>query len=113
MSEEIALITGANKGIGFELARQLGAAGITIVVGSRDMGRGEEAVSKLSEEGLGLGRSIDRAIEQRTRAPQQRANARCAHVTRTKSHQSHDARLRGQGGDRYGWRRWHWTAVLS
>jgi len=52
MSERIALISGANKGIGFEVARQLGGAGIAVLVGSRDTGRGEEAVSKLSSEGV-------------------------------------------------------------
>lgn len=43
----IALITGANKGIGFETARQLGQQGIYIIVGARDKARGEEAVQKL------------------------------------------------------------------
>lgn len=44
----IALITGANKGIGFETARQLGQQGIHIVVGARDKARGEKAVQKLA-----------------------------------------------------------------
>ncbi|MEH2287275.1 SDR family oxidoreductase [Nostoc sp.] len=51
MSEDlkgkVALITGANKGIGYEIARQLGSRGANILVGSRDIGRGEEAANKL------------------------------------------------------------------
>lgn len=51
MSEDlkgkIALITGANKGIGYEIARQLGSRGATVLVGARDIGRGEEAANKL------------------------------------------------------------------
>ncbi|MEH2118496.1 SDR family oxidoreductase [Nostoc sp.] len=51
MSEDlkgkVALITGANKGIGFEIARQLGSRGATVLVGARDIGRGEEAANKL------------------------------------------------------------------
>ncbi|MDZ8134989.1 MAG: SDR family oxidoreductase [Nostoc sp. DedQUE04] len=51
MSEDlkgkVALITGANKGIGYEIARQLGSRGATVLVGSRDIGRGEEAANKL------------------------------------------------------------------
>jgi NAD(P)-dependent dehydrogenase (short-subunit alcohol dehydrogenase family) len=48
MSEirKIALITGANKGIGFEIARQLGIQGITILAGVRDQARGEATVQK-------------------------------------------------------------------
>lgn len=45
----IALITGANKGIGFETARQLGQQGIHVIIGARDTARGEEAVQKLAE----------------------------------------------------------------
>ncbi|QBD75472.1 SDR family oxidoreductase [Ktedonosporobacter rubrisoli] len=48
---KIALITGANKGIGFEIARQLGEQGLTVLVGSRDLARGEEAVSKIRAAG--------------------------------------------------------------
>jgi NAD(P)-dependent dehydrogenase (short-subunit alcohol dehydrogenase family) len=41
------LITGANKGLGFEAARQLIAAGHTVYVGSRDPERGQRAVEQL------------------------------------------------------------------
>ena len=51
-TNKVALITGANKGIGFETARQLGAQGITILVGARDEKRGTEAAQKLQAEGL-------------------------------------------------------------
>lgn len=44
----LALITGANKGIGFETARRLGQRGIHILIGARDKARGEEAAQKLA-----------------------------------------------------------------
>jgi NAD(P)-dependent dehydrogenase (short-subunit alcohol dehydrogenase family) len=49
---KIAMITGANKGIGFEVSRQLARAGFTVLLGARDTARGEEAASKLRGEGL-------------------------------------------------------------
>jgi NAD(P)-dependent dehydrogenase (short-subunit alcohol dehydrogenase family) len=42
------LITGVNKGIGFETAKQLGQQGIHIIIGARDKARGEEAVQQLA-----------------------------------------------------------------
>ncbi len=48
---DIALISGANKGIGFEIARGLGAKKIKVLVGARDEGRGQAAVEKLKAEG--------------------------------------------------------------
>jgi NAD(P)-dependent dehydrogenase (short-subunit alcohol dehydrogenase family) len=51
-SQKIALITGANKGIGKETARQLGHLGFTVLVGSRDLGRGEAAAEELRGEGI-------------------------------------------------------------
>src|SRR6266478_4964523 len=51
-AKKIALITGANKGLGFEMARQLGQAGVKVVLASRDAQKGEAAVEKLRGEGL-------------------------------------------------------------
>jgi NAD(P)-dependent dehydrogenase (short-subunit alcohol dehydrogenase family) len=51
-TKKVALITGANKGIGFETARQLGKLGITVLLGSRDAARGEAAAKTLQGEGL-------------------------------------------------------------
>ena len=54
MSEQkkVALITGANKGIGLETARQLAAQGVTVLLGARDARRGEAAAKTLKAEGL-------------------------------------------------------------
>ena len=49
---KVALVTGANKGIGLEIARQLAQMGITALVGARDEQRGREAASRLQSEGL-------------------------------------------------------------
>jgi NAD(P)-dependent dehydrogenase (short-subunit alcohol dehydrogenase family) len=51
-AKKIALITGANKGLGFEMARQLGQAGVTVVLAARNAQKGEAAAAKLRGEGL-------------------------------------------------------------
>ncbi|RFZ90683.1 SDR family oxidoreductase [Mucilaginibacter conchicola] len=52
MEKQTVLITGANKGIGLETARQLATAGYYIYLGCRDKARGDEAVAQLQSEGL-------------------------------------------------------------
>jgi NAD(P)-dependent dehydrogenase (short-subunit alcohol dehydrogenase family) len=51
MATTIALVTGANKGIGFETARQLGARGATVLAGARDEARGMQAERALRDGG--------------------------------------------------------------
>jgi NAD(P)-dependent dehydrogenase (short-subunit alcohol dehydrogenase family) len=53
MSEKkVALITGANKGLGLETARQLGKLGYTVLIGSRDPLKGEVAARLMRNEGI-------------------------------------------------------------
>ncbi|MEV6563896.1 SDR family oxidoreductase [Streptomyces kronopolitis] len=49
---EVALVTGANKGLGKQIARRLGAEGMTVYLGARDAQRGRETESELREAGL-------------------------------------------------------------
>src|SRR5437016_1583981 len=48
---KVALVTGANKGIGKEIARGLARLGITVLLGARDPERGALAVSELDADG--------------------------------------------------------------
>ena len=52
MKEKITLVTGANKGIGFGIAKHLGRSGWKVIVGARDELRAERAVSRLRTEGI-------------------------------------------------------------
>src|SRR5439155_26347035 len=49
--KRIALVTGANKGIGFEVARDLARKGFHVFLGARDTESGEAAAEKLRKEG--------------------------------------------------------------
>lgn len=49
--KKVALVTGANKGIGYEIAAGLSRLGFRVGVGARDAGRREDAVSKLQADG--------------------------------------------------------------
>ena len=49
---KIAFITGANRGLGLETARELGKTGIVVVLAARDSVKGEAAAAKLRDEGI-------------------------------------------------------------
>jgi NAD(P)-dependent dehydrogenase (short-subunit alcohol dehydrogenase family) len=51
MAERTALVTGANRGLGFETARQLGAQGYLVLAGARTMAKAEDAAARLRAEG--------------------------------------------------------------
>lgn len=52
LAGQTALVTGANRGIGFEIARQLGQAGAHVLMVSRNEALGGEAVARLAAEGI-------------------------------------------------------------
>jgi NAD(P)-dependent dehydrogenase (short-subunit alcohol dehydrogenase family) len=51
-SEQVALVTGANRGIGFGVTQQLARLGYTVILGSRDSAKGEEAAGQVAGAGL-------------------------------------------------------------
>jgi len=50
-SPAVALVTGANRGIGFDVCRQLAQRGHTVMLGARDRSKGEAAAADLAKEG--------------------------------------------------------------
>jgi NAD(P)-dependent dehydrogenase (short-subunit alcohol dehydrogenase family) len=50
--KRVALVTGANRGIGYAISRRLGEQNITVILGARDPKKGTEACSRLQGEGL-------------------------------------------------------------
>jgi NAD(P)-dependent dehydrogenase (short-subunit alcohol dehydrogenase family) len=49
---KVALVTGSNRGIGFETARQLGQQGVTVIVSAHTEQEAADAASKLRSEGI-------------------------------------------------------------
>ena len=45
--KRVALVTGANQGVGLQVAKELAANGLTVLVGSRDLARGEAAAKEI------------------------------------------------------------------
>jgi NAD(P)-dependent dehydrogenase (short-subunit alcohol dehydrogenase family) len=52
MDKRLAVVTGGNRGIGYEICRQLARKGLRVVLTSRDSEKGREARNKLEKEGL-------------------------------------------------------------
>jgi len=59
----VALVTGANKGIGLQIAKDLAARGFTVLVGSRNLERGETAAKSVGADARAL------QLDVRIRAP--------------------------------------------
>jgi NAD(P)-dependent dehydrogenase (short-subunit alcohol dehydrogenase family) len=51
IEKKVAFITGGNRGIGLETARQLGKQGVKVVIGSRDLEKGKAVAEKLRADG--------------------------------------------------------------
>ncbi|WP_437817170.1 SDR family NAD(P)-dependent oxidoreductase [Sorangium sp. So ce1078] len=53
--KRVALVTGANQGIGLQIAKELAAKSFTVLVGSRDFARGEEAAKTIDGDAASPG----------------------------------------------------------
>lgn len=59
-ADKVAVVTGANRGIGLEVARELARGGFKVVLACRDEGKGKEAQAQLASEGLNVDvRAVD------------------------------------------------------
>ncbi|KRM11819.1 SDR family NAD(P)-dependent oxidoreductase [Paucilactobacillus suebicus] len=50
--ENITLVTGANRGMGFEIAKELGQKGQHVIIGARNLGKGQDAIEQLTHLGI-------------------------------------------------------------
>jgi NAD(P)-dependent dehydrogenase (short-subunit alcohol dehydrogenase family) len=53
-NKRIALVTGANQGVGLQVAKELAANGLIIIVGSRNIARGEAAAKDIGQGAIAL-----------------------------------------------------------
>jgi len=53
-NQQVALVTGANRGIGLEVCRQLAQQGFTVLLCARDLAKGERAAARLAAQGLSV-----------------------------------------------------------
>jgi NAD(P)-dependent dehydrogenase (short-subunit alcohol dehydrogenase family) len=70
-NQKTALITGANRGIGFETAKQLGEQGITVVLAARQLSAATEAANELKQQGIdayGIQLDVTKADERKAAA---------------------------------------------
>lgn len=54
MSQKVAIVTGANRGLGLETCRQLGAQGLQVILASRDAEKGQAAAAQLTAQGMAV-----------------------------------------------------------
>ena len=54
MKEQVVLVTGANKGIGYGIAKHLGLSGWKVIIGARDKERADKAISELKSSGVNV-----------------------------------------------------------
>jgi len=66
VNKQLALVTGANRGIGLEVCRQLAEQDYVVLLGSRDLAKGEQAVTSLPEDLAITAKQLDVADEAST-----------------------------------------------
>ncbi len=65
-SKRLALVTGANQGVGFQVAKELVAAGVTVLVGSRNFERGEAAAKEIGPGATAIQLDVTDILKEKT-----------------------------------------------
>jgi NAD(P)-dependent dehydrogenase (short-subunit alcohol dehydrogenase family) len=77
-NQRIALVTGANQGVGFQVAKELAANGVMVYVGSRSLERGEAAANEIGNGAVAL--QIDVTDQASIRAAAERVRRECGRL---------------------------------
>ena len=97
----VALITGANQGIGLQIAKDLAAHGMTVLVGSRNLARGEEAAKTIDGDARAIQLDVTDQASITAAAQRIRKELGRLDILVNNAAISHTGRLRGETVEEY------------
>jgi NAD(P)-dependent dehydrogenase (short-subunit alcohol dehydrogenase family) len=107
---KIALVTGANKGIGLETSRQLAQQGVHVIMAARDSGKGGAAAEKLKSQGLDVESvELDVSVASSIAAAVKQVATKHGHLDILINNAGLDAGIAGKGASEQTMEAWHKT----